>query len=25
MSQSSEDPPIISRTTFTEHVPLLLM
>jgi len=25
MSQSSEDPPIISRTTLTEQVPLLLM
>ena len=25
MSQSSEDPSIISRTAFTEQVPLLLM
>jgi len=25
MSQSSEDPPIISRITLTEQVPLLLM
>jgi len=25
MSQSSEDPPIIPRTTLTEQVPLLLM
>ena len=25
MSQSSEDPPIISRTTLIEQVPLLLM
>jgi len=25
MSQSSEDPPIISRTTLTKQVPLLLM
>jgi len=25
MSQSSEDPPLISRTTLIVHVPLLLM
>ena len=25
MSQSSEDPPIISQTTLTEQIPLLLM